>query len=169
MGYTTDFEGEFTLDKPLTPEHRVYLTKFAETRRMKRNATVTEKRSDSVREAVGLPVGKEGGYFVGAEGNFGQEFDADDVVASGSSPTGQPNLWCQWVPNEEGTAIVWDGCEKFYDYAAWLAYLIEHFLAPWGYTLNGEVTWQGEDPSDMGKLVVEDNRVSEKQGRVVYD
>jgi len=47
--------------------------------------------------------------------------------------------------------------------------LIHHFLAPAGYVLNGEVEWQGEDPSDIGKIVVKDNEVSARQGRIVYD
>ena len=34
MGYTTTFDGEFKLDKPLIPAHKAYLMKFAKTRRM---------------------------------------------------------------------------------------------------------------------------------------
>jgi hypothetical protein len=37
MGYTTDFSGEFKLDKPLTDEQAIYVNKFADTRRMKRD------------------------------------------------------------------------------------------------------------------------------------
>jgi hypothetical protein len=33
MGYTTDFEGEFMLDRPLNAEHQDYLQMFSETRR----------------------------------------------------------------------------------------------------------------------------------------
>jgi hypothetical protein len=33
------------------------------------------------------------------------------------------------------------------------------FLAPWGYVLNGEVEWQGEDEEDTGKILVVDNSV----------
>jgi hypothetical protein len=38
-----------------------------------------------------------------------------------------------------------------------LEYLIDHFLAPWGYVLNGEVNWQGEREDDTGKIIVADN------------
>ena len=72
MGYTTDFEGVFKLNKRLSAEHRAYLKMFAETRRMKRDAEKTKLRPDPVREAVGLPVGREGTYFVGETGGFGQ-------------------------------------------------------------------------------------------------
>jgi hypothetical protein len=168
MGYTTDFQGEFKLDKPLKPEHAAFLAKFAETRRMKRNADVTATRPDPVREAVGLPVGIEGGYFVGSEEFAGQEYGAAGILDSNNPPTGQPGLWCQWVPDTTGTAIAWDEGEKFYDFIPWIEYLIEHFLAPWGYTLNGTVEWLGEDADDRGQIVVKDNVVKTLQGQVKY-
>jgi hypothetical protein len=54
--------------------------------------------------------------------------------------------------------------EKFYYYTEWLQYLCDHFLAPWGYVLNGEVTWEGEDHSDVGLLKVVDNKVTRHKG-----
>lgn len=81
---------------------------------------------------------------------------------------GQPGLWCQWIPNAEGTALEWDEGEKFYEYQEWLRYLIEHFLAPWHYTVNGEVEWSGEESSDLGQLVVKNNVVTVKFGYIVY-
>ena len=54
---------------------------------------------------------------------------------------------------------MWDGSEKFNKYVEWLEYLIEHFLGPWGYRLNGKVTWAGEDESDVGTIVIVDNVV----------
>ena len=168
MGYTTDFYGSFELDKPLKPEHAAYLRQFAATRRMKRNAEITATRPDSLRQAVGLPVGDEGGFFVGAEGMAGQE-DSPDVIDYNSPPVGQPGLWCQWVPSDLGQHIEWDGSEKFYDYIEWLEYIIEKFLAPWGYVLNGSVEWKGEDYIDLGLIEVVNNKVSTKQGKVVYE
>ncbi len=38
----------------------------------------------------------------------------------------------------------------------------------WGFILDGEVTWHGEAPNDIGKIVVTNNQVEEQQGRVVY-
>jgi len=68
VGYTTDFNGEFSLDKQLSDEHYEYLLKFSETRRMKRDAVKVAHLKDPVREAVGLDVGIEGEFFVGAKG-----------------------------------------------------------------------------------------------------
>lgn len=158
MGYTTEFDGQFDLDKPLTPEHAAYLRQFCYTRRMRRDAAKTALRPDPIREAVGLPVGEEGAYFVGESGYAGQD-DGPDVTDGNSPGGGQPSLQCQWTPNDDGTAIEWDGGEKFYEYVPWIEYLVEHFLGPWGYKLNGVVAWWGEDPGDNGKIVIRNNAV----------
>jgi len=111
-----------------------------------------------VREAVGLPIGREGGYFVGADGFAGQDHHTS-VKDYNEPPAGQPGLWCRWVPNEDGSALVWDEVEKFYYYVEWIEYLIEHFLRPWGLILDGEMTWQGEEDSDRGTLRIRNNVV----------
>lgn len=161
MGYTTDFKGQFTLNKPLRPEHAAYLRAFAETRRMKRNQDKASTMPDPRREAVGLPIGVEGGYFVGGGGFMGQDRDAS-IIDYNQPPTGQPGLWCKWVPTEDGAGIEWSGAENFYDYVEWLNYLIDHFLAPWGYKIDGKVSYQGEDSSDRGKVKIVDGRAVRK-------
>ena len=167
MGYTTDFDGKFDLDKPLTPEHRAYLEAFARTRRMQRNAVITATMPDPIRESVGLPIGEQSGYFVGSTKDYGQD-RTPDVTDYNESPSGQPGLWCKWKPSEDGRAIEWNGGEKFYSYVEWIIYLIDNFLKPWGYILNGIVDWQGEEREDMGRIVITDNSVSTKAGKVVY-
>jgi hypothetical protein len=79
----------------------------------------------------------------------------------------QPGLWCQWRLDDE-TTLAWDGSEKFYNYIEWLQYLIAHFFEPWGIKLNGEVTWQGEDNADIGKIIVKDNEIEIYNGEVEY-
>lgn len=162
MGYNTDFNGKFKLDRPLTPEHAAYIEAFNQSRRMKRDAKRAEELPDPVRIAAGLPIGPEGAYFVGGGGFMGQENDRS-VLDHNGPPSGQPGLWCQWTTDEYShDTIEWDCGEKFYEYEEWLVYIIEHFLQPWGYVLNGEVEWRGEDWNDTGFLVVEDNVVSTK-------
>ncbi len=130
---------------------------------MKRGVTkLTEW--DALREAVGLPFGREGGYYVAGVGCEGAS-----VLDYNEPPEGQPGLWCQWVPDQTGEHIEWDGNEKFYGYVPWLRYLIEHFLAPWGYMLNGEVTWFGEQRDDLGMIRVTDNVVEVLIGKIVYE
>jgi hypothetical protein len=90
------------------------------------------------------------------------------VLDYNNAPLGQPGLWCQWIPTEDGTAIEWDGCEKFYDYIEWLEYLIENFLKPWGYVLEGTCEWQGEDRQDRGRIVVNNNVVKIQTATVIW-
>lgn len=154
MGYTTDFSGRFQLNKTLDETTKIFLKKFAETRRMKRT----------------LPpeYGVDGEFYVGGGGSFGQDHEAS-IVDYNTPPRTQPGLWCQWIPTEDGNYIEWDGGEKFYDYVEWLEYLIKNFLAPKGYVLNGEVQWQGEDTDDVGRIVVKDNVVRTQRAKFVYD
>lgn len=161
MGYTTVFTGELKFDKPLEPAQVAYIQKFNETRRMRRVETVAGSLSDPIRKLVFLPIGNEGGYFVGGKGFKGQKEDKS-VVDYNTPPTGQPSLWCQWTVNDAGTYLMWDGGEKFYRYVVWLQYLIDNFFTPWGYKLNGEIKWQGEDRSDRGTIIVVDSVVSTK-------
>ena len=168
MGYSTDFEGAFELDRPLTPEHKAYLTQFSETRRMKRDEWKAVELPDPIREAVKLPVGHEGEYFIGGTGEMGQR-DDPSIVDHSSPPMSQPGLWCQWTPSPDGKYIVWDGGEKFYHYRSWISYIISNFLMPWGYVLNGTVTWQGEESNDKGQIVVVNNQIQTKFGKVVYE
>lgn len=164
MGYSTDFSGKFNLDKPLKSEHFSYLRKFNDTRRMKRDANIASSLQDPVRIMAGLPVGEEGEFFVGGKGFAGQDED-DSVVDHNSPPKTQPGLWCQWTVNDHANAIVWDGGEKFYHYVEWLQYIIEKFIKPWGYVLNGRVNWEGEDKGDTGVITVVDNVVKAQTRR----
>lgn len=151
MGYTTDFEGRFKLNRKLKKKDQEFLTKFAETRRMARN--------------VGPEFGVEGEFYVDGKGFAGQDSD-ETILDYNRPPRTQPGLWCQWVPSEDGQFLQWDGSEKFYNYVEWLKYLIDKILAPRGYKLNGVVGWQGEDRGDIGKIEVVDNVVRTLRGQV---
>lgn len=147
MGYTTDFEGRFELNKELTPKMAKFLTLFNETRRMGRQTD----------EAFGI----DGEFFVFGKGSFGQD-NEPTIIDYNTAPRTQPGLWCQWTPSEDLKAIEWDSGEKFYHYTEWLVYLINKILAPNGYVLNGVVTWQGEEIGDVGEIFVENNVVFEQ-------
>jgi hypothetical protein len=158
MGYTTDFDGEFTVSPPLNAEEISYLKDFSGTRRMDR---------------------ENGPFFVKGEGQFGQGGGPDTIRNHNAPDVTQPGLWCQWVPTEDGTAIVWDGNEKFYESARWIKYLIDNLFSPkaaanreaiiaaderganftFNHIVNGTVYAQGEDPDDKWLLLVKDNEV----------
>lgn len=168
MGYSTDFSGFVTIDPPLNDVEVGYLTKFSDTRRMNR---------------------ERGPYFVDGPGFAGQD-RTPDIIDYNTPPAGQPGLWCQWIPAGSisagdwtpeartdhgfGSAIYWNGGEKFYHAEQWLAYLIDHFLRPdahakghdgfkhftFDHTVSGVIYAQGEDPDDRWRMVVTDNVVT---------
>jgi hypothetical protein len=168
MGYTTYFSGTLVFDKPLTTEEIKYINDFSGTRRMKRDVNKLIKLYEGQYGLLGSSnYGKEGEFFVRADGDYGQSRDGSIIEYNAPAST-QPGLWCQWHINKDGE-LEWNGAEKFYEYTEWLKYLINSFFEVWGYKLNGEITWEGEDSDDFGKILVTDNEVIEKQGKKVYE
>lgn len=163
MGYTTTFSGEVTIDPPLNDAEVEYLRQFAGSRRMKR---------------------VKGPFFVN-----GNDFQDDDVINVNSPDDSQPGLWCQWVPSDDGAALIWDEAEKFYEAPRWMKYLLDTFICrrpddqtlavmveadprlaefTFDHTANGEVYAEGEDSDDRWMLVVKDGQVAVAGGEVVY-
>jgi len=146
MGYTTEFEGAFTVSPPLSAEEVDFLFKFSQTRRMDREQG---------------PYYVDDPHWLGGEG-----------VYVNRPPAGQPGLWCQWEPSDDGTEIQWDGSEKAYDMVEWIIYLIDHFLRPGclaaselpflqaNHLVNGVVDAHGEDPTDHWRIKIKDNVVT---------
>lgn len=191
MGYTTDFEGQLNFDKPLSAVQVAYINLFCSTRRMKRDVV---KLTQMYKGEHGLDgnYGHQGEYFAKDDGQMGQSNDASildyndppghvqislsyfsagfeknrNAVAEGRAV---PGLWCQWEVSEDGTRLYWSGSEKFYKYVEWLHYLINHFFNKWGNKLTGEITWQGEDATDMGKIQVKDSIVTVKRAKIIYE
>lgn len=157
MGYTTEFEGVIKVTPPLSQEEMHYLTMFSDTRRMNR---------------------KNGPYFVGGVGFKGQD-NEEDVIDFNQPPVGQPGLWCQWIPTEDGSGIEWDGNEKFYYAEEWMQYLIDHFFGAspiakqvdpdaadflQSHTFEGIIEAFGEERGDIWRL-----RIDESGQQVVVD
>lgn len=162
MGYTTDFSGSLSFNKPVAPWLEEYINKFSETRRMKRDPEKIKAAFPNWGEmCFNGELGNEGQYFIGGTGDFGQNRD-NSIIDYNASPAGQPGLWCQWVI--ENGELQWDGGEKFYEYEDWLDYLIENFFEPLGYILNGDIEWQGEEYDDFGVIHVVDNFVEMQYG-----
>jgi hypothetical protein len=77
------------------------------------------------------------------------------------------SVWCDWVATDDGTAIKWNGTEKFYDGDQWMRYLIDTFIQPAGHVVNGVIEAQGEDPDDRWDLVVTHNEVTVRDYKTV--
>ncbi|WP_194150325.1 hypothetical protein [Prescottella subtropica] len=154
MGYTTTFTGEIHVHPPLNEAERAYLHRFSRSRR------------------VDSPLGPYA---------FDGETAGDD---SNRVVGGQPGLWCQWVPSDDGSRLVWNGLEKFYRSSAWMRYLIDTFLCRgallqhdltdpkpgWAFpdelrqfafdhTLHGTILASGQDGATW-RIEVRDNEVS---------
>jgi hypothetical protein len=59
--------------------------------------------------------------------------------------------------SEDGSTVLPDEDESQHGLRLSLALLIEHFLGPLGYTLNGEVSWNGDEADDRGCIFIKDN------------
>ena len=162
MGYNTDFTGQVTISPTLNPHEIDYLQRFAATRHVHR---------------------RKGPYVV--EGAGSAEESLDSGVISDSQPTrGLLNPWCKWEPTADGTAITWNGEEKFYDAEHWLAYLVDTFLKPdavvarerdspvpdrvypaalaeftFDHVVTGLIEAEGEEPDDRWRIEVRENTV----------
>lgn len=83
----------------------------------------------------------------------------EDRHGSNSDHEGFPGFWCDWKVTHCGSSLQHKGGEKFYNYVEWLDYLITHYFRPWGVTLTGTVSWQGEGGSDQGEITVLDGNL----------
>jgi hypothetical protein len=184
MGYTTEFAGSVNISPALSAERTEYINRFSDTRRMKRNVNTLvslyggKYGLESLVPLIGdgtptvngaLTYGFEGEFFARDDGNCGQSNDAS-IIDFNTQPSTQPSLWCQWVISPKGDTLEWDGGEKFYNYVEWLKYVIKNFIEPTGSVCNGQFEWRGEDWSDMGVIIVKDNKVTAKQAKgIVID
>jgi hypothetical protein len=164
VGYTTTFQGKFTITPPLNPSEVTFMRKFSTTRRMSRG---------------------RGPLYVDGGGYAGQDKDAD-IHDYNTPPAGQPGLWCQWTVSDDGRQLFWDGGEKFYNATEWLVYIIDNLLGPnarayigshqdespllgaftCDHVLHGFVYAQGEEDDDRWTLGVDRNAVLHQTGHV---
>lgn len=151
MGYTTEFEGRFNLNKKIEDKHSLFLSNYTKTR----HCSYKVKASKCMNNVNILP-GEFGEFFAPDNADYYNSRYERFITEMNNNPN-TPGLWCHWVPTEDSLGIEWDGGEKFYDYVEWLNFIIKHFLTPWGYELSGSVHFQGEDPNDFGILKVKDN------------
>lgn len=157
MGYTTEFQGKLKFNKTVNKELISYINLFSGTRRMARdNDKIKKLFPDYKKYCFNSELGKEGEYFVGGNGFFGDEFD-ESILDYNEPPKTQPGLWCEWIITDDGRYLEWNGNEKFYYYIEWLGYLIKNFFKPSGFYLNGTIHYRGEDFDDFGTIIVENN------------
>jgi hypothetical protein len=116
--------------------------------------------------AVSPPLNEEEIYYLGKFNTYTDyAAEAEEAIYG----------WCQWVSTADGSAIVWDEGEKFYDSVYWMQFIIDHFLKPDGHAkgkpgfeaftfdhvCNGVIYAEGEDSDDRWALRVKDNDVEQ--------
>lgn len=69
--------------------------------------------------------------------------------------------------SEDRTTILPDEDESCYGLRLCLVLLVEHYLAPLGYVLNGEVSWDADDVNDRGSIFVKDNLIEDVDDVIV--
>ena len=158
MGYTTEFKGQFDFDEPISEKLAKYINAFSDMRHVKRDIDAYKKNNpDWQSKGFNGDAGVDGEFIID---NTPVNPDTNRAVIDYNTPPGScPSLWCQWIITEDNAHLKWDGAEKFKQYDKWLEYLIENFIAPSGYVLNGDIEYQGEADDDFGTLSVRDNRV----------
>jgi hypothetical protein len=151
MGYTTEFAGSFSITPTLKPEHKEFLDKLKNTRRMVRS--VDESK-----------YGIDGEFYVDGKKDEDSFFDSGklaktNILEFNKPPVTQCSLWLQWQVTDDGDELEWDGGEKAYNMDDWIVYLVERFFRPLGYVLSGEVLAQGEDMTDRWKMTIKKNEI----------
>ncbi len=61
--------------------------------------------------------------------------------------------------SEDGSLIVPEEDESRHGVRLWLRLMIEHFLGPLGYVLEGEIEWTADELDDRGNIFVRGNLV----------
>jgi hypothetical protein len=171
--------GKFKITPPLQANHLAYLERFSQVRHMKRDVLLLEKMRDPLREAVGLPLGLEGAYYVAGTEDIISE-QSPTIIELNMPPDDQIDLWCPWSPNGDGEFYVWldNGGRPRY-HKEWLEYLIEHFFNPWNYKLSGMIecsyhyckyiTLQGDEEHEVEIRYVNKSELLIKDDNIVIE
>lgn len=182
MGYTTTFEGTFTVSGNLTVDLIQYINRFNHCR---------HTAVDVERFKAEVPDYEDYG-FNGDLGSCGEFiiYDAFDHkhmnefrkgTIDDYNPNSVKSFYCRWgfldtethglLPLHGMEKIIqrkidagqvvfgWDLSEKFYSYVAWLKHIAAVFLEPSGVKLNGVILAMGEDLDDARYIVAKENDI----------
>ena len=92
----------------------------------------------------------------------GQRSEQTQAVFAAIAASPEPDLpWYTGLLaiSEDRNLILPEEDESRPGFGMWLRLLLAHFLFARGYVLNGQVSWEGEDPDDRGILFVKDNGI----------
>lgn len=78
-----------------------------------------------------------------------------------------PGHWNLFDISEDRAAILPDEDESSHGLRLCLMLLVDHYLAPLGYLLNGEVSWDADDANDRGCIFIKDNLIEDVDDVIV--
>lgn len=125
MAHRASVCGHLTVTPSLNAAEFEYLSAFALSRRHAERAGPYDVPMNPAEDSV-MQVGEP----VDGRPTISRAVQYTDLDAYNTPTVGQPALWCPWMPSCGGTCLHLCDDEKMSAPAAWLQYLIDHFLAP---------------------------------------
>jgi len=174
MGFNTQVFGSIGISPSLKPDHAMYLAAFMRSRHVHRHPSTDNEITNTprdrpsvlypgsktshkealelkaIREAVHLPPGEDGIYMLENE-------PVDPSFVCHDKPffdTEGVYYFCEWSISGDAISsrleINSQGTKgRISEHIAWLHFLHRHFFKPWGYALNGALSYIGEDWKDL--------------------
>jgi len=139
----SETRGALSLSRPLTDDEFYFLSALALNKRMRRHRSmlgfmIDEKMlTDPFRNEVGLPLGMDGYWFVGNEGENMDESDPS-VFNKEQPPRGMPGCWCSWQPASDNRSMLILSGKKPHHALRWASFLLTRlFIKHWDMTMSG--------------------------------
>ena len=84
-----------------------------------------------------------------------------NIINNGGDWAFAPGDYCLWILENDKQTFTWIiDSEGRWDPVKWIRYIVDNFIQPWGYFLNGEVKWFGEEDDDDGCINIKNNIVT---------
>lgn len=164
--------GELKLSPALTNRESNFLKDFAKTRHFHRSWRVEDDNgknwvdpNNDFRPTFSDPKYKEIYLRSNINNNKEQkqyELNKWRCIDYHKANPGMPSLYCHWIPLDDNKTLKWDN-EDFSKGLDWLKFIIENYINPWRYQLNGELYVTNADsefPFESGKIIVTDNIIT---------
>jgi len=156
-GYYTRFTGSFDISPAPDKKTRKLIHRLAKYPRIGYDTRCLAHLAGLNESEVEERWGFEGEFFFPKHGVFRRNWWKKAEL--NRPPGRQPDLLNYWEVNSSGHLEVISGECDFYRYDEWLVYLRDFVFQPAGYSLSGCVSWQGENPDDVGRMILLPNQV----------
>jgi len=152
------FQGAFSLTPALSKAQASYLQAFLAVQHGFWPIEYVQQQSDSLREAVGLPLGEDAAFYVGhfSNGLKGRHPFIDKHTTTCPGPGDQPHCGnCPWELSTDNSQLVPDKKKLATMPLKWLGWLVSHLLTPWKINVTGVASYDDPCTSQEGRIVAE--------------